>query len=113
MSTSNPSSIHNTRPGDEKAEDELDKIIGNLLEDHIDMYSQDRDSSAALGADIEAAKIAILAWHYQQLEAKTSTTDLDSLYEPSISDLEDELDQILAIANNRSHPSKYDLEAIA
>jgi hypothetical protein len=46
---------------------EIDQIISNLLEDHIDMYNQDRDSSAALGADIETAKAALLIWHQKEL----------------------------------------------
>lgn len=39
--------------------DELDEFVSQLLEDHIDIYSQDRESSAVLGADIEEFKQAI------------------------------------------------------
>lgn len=53
---------------------ELEAILENLLEDHVNMYSQDRESSAALGADLEVAKTAI-----NRLLIKRALEELKSL----------------------------------
>jgi hypothetical protein len=53
----------------DQTDDRLNKIMDNLLEDHIDLYNQDRDSSAALGEDIETAKQAIRQLIREEQEA--------------------------------------------
>lgn len=69
-----------------QGDDWIDKVIGNLLEDHIDMYNQDRDSSAALGADIEVAKAAIQA----QIAAayERGRADGDKTEAPTVANIE-------------------------
>lgn len=42
--------------------EKLNQIWEALLDDHIDMYNQDRESSAALGVDIAVAKESLMAW---------------------------------------------------